>query len=158
MAKASTVQQAPLRPDPALKRLDVLVGEWKLRGRTLGSQADNVSAWSAFEWLPGGSFLKQSFEAEFAGLTIRSLEIIWYDRESDTFPSMVYSNLAGEPIPYRYDIRGRDVTITTDLAGGARMTGRISDDGNSFSGEWRPNPGQKGPGNVAYDFVSTRVR
>lgn len=145
-------------PDPALRRLDPLIGTWRLRGRTLGSSEDNVSARATFEWLPGGFFLKQTFEAEFAGMPIASLEVIGYDPASDTFPSTVYSSLVGVPIPYRYEVRGRDVTITTDLAGGARMTGRISDDGNTFSGGWRPNPGVEDPGNVAYDFVATRVR
>jgi hypothetical protein len=145
-------------PDPALKRLEPLVGTWSIKGRTLGSLVDNVSARTIFEWLPGGFFLKQTFEADFVGMTIRSLELIGYDPSSDTFPSMVYSNLAGIPIPYRYDLRGKDVTITTDLGGGATMTGRISEDGSTFSGGWRPNPGAEGQGNVGYDFVGTRVK
>jgi hypothetical protein len=113
---------------------------------------------TTFEWLPGGFFLKQSFEADFMGMKIQSLELIGYDPTSDTFPSLVYSNLVGVPIPYRYDVKGKNVTITTDLAGGARMTGKISEDGNTFSGGWRPNPGTEDPGNVAYDFVGTRVK
>lgn len=151
------LQQLP-KPDPALRRLDELVGTWSIKGRTLDSEVDNVSAQTAFEWLPGEFFLKQSFEADFKGMKIQSLELIGYDPDSDSFPSFVYSNLAGVPIPYRYDVRGNDVTITTDLAGGAGMTGKISGDGNTFSGGWRPNPGKEGPGNVAYDFVGTRVK
>ena len=146
------------KPDPALRRLDVLVGSWRIQGRTLDSTVDNVSARTTFEWLPGGFFLKQTFEADFAGMQLQSLELIGYEPSSDTFPSMVYSNLVGVPIPYRYDIRGRDVTITTELGGGARMTGRISQDGNTFSGGWRPEPGTEGAGNVAYDFIGTRVQ
>jgi hypothetical protein len=154
---AETQQQMP-GPDPALGRLDPLVGAWRIRGRTLGSEEENVSARTSFEWLPGRFFLKQTFEADFMGLRIQSLEVIGYDPATDTFPSTVYSNLAGVSIPYRYDIRGRDVTITTDLAGGATMTGRISEDGNTFSGGWRPNPVPEAQGNVAYDFVGTRER
>jgi hypothetical protein len=150
--------QQPSGPDSALKRLDGLVGTWSIKGRTLDSEVDNVSARTTFEWLPGGFFLKQSFEADFMGMKIQSLELIGYDLTSDTFPSTVYSSLVGDPIPYRYDVRGKDVTITTDLGGGARMTGKISEDGNTFSGGWRPNPGKEGPGNVAYDFVGTRVK
>lgn len=92
------------------------------------------------------------------GMKIQSLEIIGYDPASDTFPSTVYSSLVGVPIPYRYDVKGKDVTITTDLAGGAKMTGKISEDGNTFSGGWRPKSGKEGPGNVAYDFVGTRIK
>lgn len=92
------------------------------------------------------------------GVKIQSLEIIGYDPTSDTFPSLVYSNLAGIPIPYRYDAKGKNVTITTDLVGGAKMTGEISKDGNTFSGGWRPNPGKESPENVAYYFVGTRIK
>jgi hypothetical protein len=146
------------KPDPALRRLEKFVGTWSIKGRTLDSKVDNVSAHTTFEWLPGEFFLKQSFEANFMGMKIQSLEIIGYDPARDTFPSTVYSSLVGIPIPYRYDVRGRDVTITTDLAGGAKMTGKISEDGNTFSGGWRPKPGAEGPGNVAYDFVGTRIK
>ncbi len=145
-------------PDPALKRLDGFIGTWSIKGRTLDFKVDNVSALTTFEWLPGGFFLKQSFKADFMGMKIQSLELIGYDPMSDIFPSLVYSNLAGVSIPYQWDVKGKNVTITTDLAGGARMTGNISEDGNTFSGGWRPNPGTEGSGNVAYDFVGTRVK
>ncbi len=158
MSEEQTQPQQPPGPDPALGRLEPFVGTWSIRGRTLGSTADNVSARTTFEWLPGGFFLKQTFEADFVGMKIQSLEIIGYDPSSDTFPSTVYSNLVGIPIPYRYDVRGSDVTITTDLGGGARMTGRISEDGTTFSGGWRPNPNVENSGNVPYDFVGTRVK
>ena len=158
MSDVQMEQQQPPAPDPALRRLDPLVGTWRITGRTLGAAADNVSARTSFEWLPGGFFLKQTFEADFVGMRIQSLELIGYDPSTDTFPSTVYSSLVGIPIPYRYDLRGRDVTITTDLAGGATMTGRIGEDGNTFSGGWRPNPGAEGQGNEAYDFVATRVK
>ncbi len=154
----NTQPQQPPKPDPALKRLEKFIGTWSIKGRTLDSEVDNFSARATFEWLPGRFFLKQSFEADFMGMKIQSLEIIGYDPSSDTFPSTVYSNLVGIPLPYRYDVRGKDVTITTDFAGGAKMTGKISDDGNTFSGGWRPNPGKEGPGNVAYDFVGTRIK
>ena len=153
----SQPQQLP-KPDPALRRLEALVGTWTLKGRTLDSKDDNFSGRTMFEWLPGGFFLKQTFEADFMGMRIQSLELIGHDPSSDTFPSTVYSSLVGVPIPYRYDVRGKDVTITTDLAGGAKMTGKISEDGNTFSGGWRPLPGKEGPGNVAYDFVGSRVK
>lgn len=158
MSNGNTQSQQLPKPDPALVRLEVFVGTWSIRGRTLDSKVANVSARTTFEWLPGRFFLKQSFDADFMGMKIQSLELIGYDPASDTFPSLVYSNLAGVPIPYRYDVKGRDVTITTDIAGGAKMTGRISEDGNTFSGGWRPNPGKEGPGNVAYDFVGTRIK
>jgi hypothetical protein len=49
------------------------------------------------------------------------------------------------------------VTITTGFAGGATMTGRISEDRSTFSGGWLPIPGAEGQWDVACDFVGTRV-
>ncbi len=157
MSEKSLGQQLP-KPDTALKRLEIMVGTWNIKGHTLDSKDYNVSGRATFEWLTGGFFLQQRFEATFMGMKIYSLELIGYDPASDTFPSTVYSSLMEVPIPYRYDVRGNNVTITTDLGGGAKMTGIISEDGTTFSGGWRPNAGKEGPGNVAYDFTGTRVK
>lgn len=156
MPEPEPQQQLP-QPDLALKRLELFVGTWEIKGRTLDSEVDNIFAQTTFEWLPGGFFLKQTFEADFRGMLIQSLELIGYDPASDTFPSTVFSNLVGMPLPYRYDVKGKDITITTAIGGGAKMTGKVSEDGNTFSGGWRPEPGREGPGNVPYDFVGTRV-
>jgi ribulose kinase len=83
------MQSQTPQPDPALKRLERFVGTWAIKGRTLGSNVDNITAKATFEWLPGGFFLKQSFEADFAGMKIQSLELIGYD--PDLFPP-VYDN------------------------------------------------------------------
>jgi hypothetical protein len=52
----------PLRPDPALQRLERFVGTWDVTGRTLDSEEGNVSGRFTFEWLPGGFFLQQRTE------------------------------------------------------------------------------------------------
>ncbi|HYU75711.1 MAG TPA: DUF1579 family protein, partial [Ktedonobacteraceae bacterium] len=86
-------------PDPALKRLEKLVGTWSIKGRTLDSQDDNISGWVTIEWLPGGFFLQQLGEMEFMGSKIHSLEIVGYDPSTKAFFSNVYSNMAGVPAP-----------------------------------------------------------
>lgn len=147
----------PPGPDPALKRLDRFVGTWQVTGRTLGSEVDNVSGRLTFEWLPGGFFLQQRVELDFMGLDIRGLEVIGYDPSTGKFPSTVYSNVVGVPIPYEYDVQDDHLTIRTELAGGATYTGTWAEDGNSMSGGWRPDEGKEGPGNVAYDIAGKRV-
>jgi hypothetical protein len=142
-------------PDPALKRLDRFVGTWTMKGRTLASNEDDVFGQTTFEWLPGGFFLQQRFEATFMGMEIRSLELIGYDPSRGTFPSTVYSNLVGVPLPYEWDVQGDDLRISTD---GAKFTGSFSEDGSAFSGGWRPDPGREGPGNVPYDIAGTRLK
>jgi Protein of unknown function (DUF1579) len=156
MAQDQSPSALPPGPDPALKRLERFVGSWRIRGRTLDSEQDNVSGRTTFEWLPGGFFLQQRSELNFAGYQVTGLEIIWYDPATGRFPSSVHSSMVGVPIPYEYDVRGDQVRIRTELNGGATYTATFSADGNSGSGGWRPDAGA-GPGNVAYDITTTRV-
>jgi hypothetical protein len=142
-------------PDPSLKRLEKLVGSWEMKGRTLGSKEDNVFGRNTFEWLPGGFFLKQTIELNFMGFKIQSLELIGYNPSTKAFSSSVYSNLTGIPLPYQWDIQGNTLKISVE---GANFKGTFSDDGNTLSGGWRPEPGKEGPGNVAYDLSGTRVK
>jgi hypothetical protein len=151
-------EQQPRGPDPALKVLDRFVGTWRLEGRTLDADEDNVKGTTTFEWLPGGFFLQQRIELDFMGFPIRGLEVIGYDASTGKYPSTVYSNMVGMPIPYEYDIQGDRVTIRTELAGGATFTGTYSEDGSTGTGGWRPDEGKEGPGNVAYDLTATRVQ
>jgi hypothetical protein len=98
-------------------------------------------------------------QLDFAGFAqIDSYEMISYDPEAGTFPSMVYSNMSPEPLPYRRRIAGRTVTITVIHPPlDASFTGHWSDDGNTFSGGWRPNPGADEAVNVPYDIRGGRV-
>jgi hypothetical protein len=75
------------RPDPALKRLEKFIGNWEMKGRTLNSREDNVLGRVTFEWLPGGFFLQQRIELSFMGMELRSLELIRFDPETQSFPS-----------------------------------------------------------------------
>ena len=98
-----------------------------------------------FEWLPGGFFLQQRVELNFMGFDIAGLEVIGYDPATGKFPSTVFASMIGVPIPYEYDVQGDQVTIRTELAGGATFTGTWAEDGASMSGGWRPDPGRKVP-------------
>jgi hypothetical protein len=149
-------EQLPPQPDSKLRLLDRFVGTWDIQGRTLDSAVDDVSGRATFEWLPGGYFLQQRIRLDFAGHSVEGLEVIGYDPATGTFPSTVYPSMAGVPIPYRWEIDGDALTITTDVLG-ATFRGRWSEDGESFSGGWRPNPGREGPGNVAYDVRGGRA-
>ena len=157
--KDNASMQLP-KPDPALKRLDVFVGSWTIKGRTLDSKEDNIVGKTTFEWLPGGFFLQQRIELDFAGMIkIHSLELIGYDSETKAFSSSVYSNLSPVPLPYKWDLQ--DDTLTISVSYGpmdATFKGKLSKDGESFSGGWRPNPGADETVNVPYDVGGTRVK
>lgn len=149
----ATVEQPPM-PDPALKRLDRLVGTWTIHGRTLDAEEDHVSGRTTFEWLPGGFFLQQRIEMNFMGFEIRGLELIGYDPSTRAFSSQVYSNVWGSPVPYQWDLHDDVLTISMEVA---KFKGTFGEDGKAFSGGWRPDEGKEGPGNVAYDVTGTRV-
>lgn len=153
----ATNDMQPPGPDPALDALEMFVGTWDVTGRTLGAEEDNVSGRLHFEWLPGKFFLQQRVELEFAGFSIAALEVIGYDPTTGKYPSTVFASMMGQPIPYEYDVDGRSFTIRTELAGGATYTGSFSEDGETASGGWRPDPGVEDPGNVAYDIIGRRA-
>ncbi|MDQ6659894.1 MAG: DUF1579 domain-containing protein [Chloroflexota bacterium] len=142
-------------PDPALKRLEKLVGTWDIKGRTLASSDDNISGQVTIEWLPGGFFLQQRGEMDFMGFTIQSLELVGYDPSTKAFTSYVYSNMGGVPLPYQWDVQGDIVTHWTE---GSKYTGTFSEDGTILSGGWRPEEGKEGSENAAYDATMIRVQ
>src|SRR5258706_11849476 len=97
-------------PEPALMRLNKLVGTWELTGHTLESAEDNIIGRVTIEWLPGGFFLEQRGEIELMEIKVQSVEIIGYDPVTNTFPSYVYSNMGGEPLRYHWDVQEDLVT------------------------------------------------
>ncbi len=147
--------QQPPKPDPALKRLDVLIGTWDLKGHTLDSAEENITGSNTFEWLSGGFFLKSAGEINFKGVKLQSLEIIAYDPSTDTFPSSVYSSMGGDVLPYSWDVQGNTVTHSD---ASSRYTGTLSEDGMILSGGWRPKKGEEENPENSYDAVMTRVK
>jgi Protein of unknown function (DUF1579) len=145
-------------PDPALRQFDRFIGSWEMRGRTLGSDVDDVLGKASYTWLPGGFFLEQRTKISFTGFEVEGVEIIRYDPETGTFPSTVYPSLFGSPLPYRWTLDGDEVTIKAEALH-ATFHGRWSEDGQTFSGGWRGDPGHENdPGNVAYDVSGSRSK
>ncbi len=145
------------QPDPALRRLDRLVGTWSMEGNLVGSDEKNIKGETTFRWLSRGFFLEQRVRIDFMGMQIDALELIGYDPETDTFPSTVFSGFSPTPLPYRWDVQGDSVTI--EVAYGpldATFTGEWREDG-TFSGGWRPNPGADETVNVPYDIGGHRL-
>jgi uncharacterized protein DUF1579 len=146
-------------PDPALRALDQFVGTWTMSGRTLDSEADNISGRATYRWLEGGFFLAQDIELDFAGMfEVRSHELIGHDPESGAFSSLVYSNLSPVPLPYSWEVDGRELRIVVSYGPlDATFTGSFDESGDAFSGAWRANPGADESVNVPYDIAGTRV-
>src|SRR5262249_41258222 len=143
------------KPDPALRRLDKLVGTWVLKGRTLNAKADNITGRVTIEWLPGGFFLQQRSKLEFMGVKVQALEIIGYDPATKTFPSYVYSDKSGVPLVYHWDVQGNVVTHWTE---GSKYTGTLSADCTILAGGWRPGKGITATATNTYDATMIRVK
>jgi hypothetical protein len=60
------------------------------------------------------------------------------------------------PLPYRWMLDGDEVTIKAEALH-ATFRGPWSEDGQTFSGGWRSDPGHENdPSNVAYDVSGGR--
>lgn len=143
------------KPDPALKRLEVLAGKWEMKGRTLDSQEDNMTGEISGEWIAGGFFLQLTGWIRIKEFEVQSVEIIGYDPVKKIFPSTAFGSMQGNPLPYEWHIQGRTVTHS---GGGATYTGTISDDGKTITGGWRPDSGAKLSEGSAYDVTMYRVK
>jgi hypothetical protein len=156
---ADETTQGPPKPDPALKELDFLAGTWSMRGNLIGSDEENITGEATFEWLPGGFFMRQLVKLDFAGLfQVDSEELIGYDPESGKFNSLVFSNMAPEPLPYVWEVKDGSMTITVSHGPlDATFTGGLGEDGNTYSGGWRANPGADEAVNVPYDIRGARI-
>lgn len=141
-------------PDPALKRLERLIGTWDLRGRTLGATADDIIGRATIEWMLDGFFIKQYGEWDILGAQMRTMEIIGYDPATQTYPAVAYSNMNSLALSYQYDIQG---DVLTHWTAGARYVGTFSPDGRTLTGGWRPDEGIEAHAGNAYDAVMTRV-
>lgn len=141
-------------PDPALHRLEKLVGTWKITGRSLNSQKDDLSGQVIIEWLPGKFFLQQRGEIVFQDFQAQSLEIIGYDPSTKTFSSYVYSSMEGVPSRYYWDVQGN---VATHWTKGSKYTGTFNEDGSILSGSWQAEDGEKPSPANTYDATMTRI-
>jgi hypothetical protein len=82
----------PPAPDPALQRLERLVGSWSMEGNLVGSHETTITGETTFRWLPGG----------FSSSSVRTWTSVGYRRpgadrlrpRDGPFPSTVCSNFA----------------------------------------------------------------
>jgi Protein of unknown function (DUF1579) len=119
----------PPAPDPVLRRLEPLVGDWSMTGNLVGSSEENIVGRASFRGLEGGFFLQQDIEIDFAGqFQVKSHELIGYDPETGAFASHVYSNLSPTPLPYAWELRDNKLRISVSHGPlDATFEGTISD-------------------------------
>jgi hypothetical protein len=128
--------------NPALARLDALVGRWTVRPEVEGVGA----GWSEFGWAEGGLFLRQFADADPLPETAPALwrentplpttALIGLDDATGEF-TMLYADARGVHRVYRMTFDGRVWTVWREAPGfNQRYTGTLSDDGRTIAGQW----------------------
>lgn len=146
----------PPQPNPALKRLDVLVGTWDLQGREAGTGGE-VHGQVAREWMAGGFYLVQRVDIDYTGRQVAGTEYIGYDEANKALKSCFFSTggpgpSGGVALEYVWEVGDDTRTIRGGFVGSpANFRGRFSDDRNAIAGRW------EWPGG-GYEATMTRGR
>jgi Protein of unknown function (DUF1579) len=142
-AIATKVQspQLPLTPSAEHQLLNIFVGKWHLEGLSYGlgqskeNPYDSPVRWSAeetYDWLPGGFFLVNNFNAQIGDAPMNGMEIIGYDAASQTYPSQMFDNYGRIQLGQRIVSDG----IWTYTGTEYRTTYTFRNDGNSMATHW----------------------
>ncbi|HEY1625686.1 MAG TPA: hypothetical protein VGG16_17985 [Streptosporangiaceae bacterium] len=136
----------------ALKRLEVLAGEWVIEARFPGDQPDAAiagpKARSRFEWTLDGQFLLQRTEAPVPQAP-DSLSIVTADLRTGAYTQHYYDS-RGVVRLYAMTFGDGVWTLTrqrpdfSPLDFEQRFTGTISQDGNTISAAWEKRSGGTG--------------
>jgi hypothetical protein len=132
------------RPNPVLRRLDALVGEWETEVSIEGQLMARGN--TVFEWLEGGSFVAQHVVAgsPLPGAPPEWVEnapqyattIIGLDDAADRF-YMLYADSRGVFRVYQMSLDDGVWKIWRDAPEfNQRFTGTFSDDGNTITSYW----------------------
>ena len=134
-------------PNPELRRLERLVGDWEVHGTALESlagPAGPVRSHESFEWLDGGYFLVHRYETWFGDQPVQRGVMYWgFDDATRRFLLHFFSNngpFTKDGNVYEGEIVGNQLICT----GPARFTIALGEDGSvklandhSFEVEWK---------------------
>ncbi|MEP6848529.1 MAG: DUF1579 family protein [Acidobacteriota bacterium] len=95
MAKAETKKETTHMREPALERLNVFAGKWKMQGdqyTTDFGPAAKVIGTEEFEWLHGEKFLIHRLEGKLGENDMTCIEIIGHDAAEERFSMDTFYN------------------------------------------------------------------
>lgn len=136
------------KPNPLLRRLDALVGEWTIvaivDGKPVGGQGR-----TRFEWRDGESFLVQHADVEFdettpaewvAGSPFPVTTIIGLDDTAEQF-TMLYADARGVFRVYEMSLGDGVWRIWREAPGfHQRFVGTFNDSGTVITARWEASP------------------
>ena len=121
-------------PNPALKPLSVLVGEWNTVG-THPFLPDTLHDHTSFEWLVGGAFLMMYSEIKEPGVP-SAIAIFGSDDAAETY-FMLYFDERGVSRKYEVTLRDNIWKLWRNAPGfSQRFTGTFADEGHTIIGVW----------------------
>jgi len=140
------VGHLPKTPHPGLRRLQPLIGTWRVEG-------PDVKGDVAWEWMEGGFFLIQRFDLVNFGNRYKGIEYAGWDDETGTVRSRLMGT-DGSRFTYTYALED-DVYYYWfgEKDSPTFSRGVIAADGRSIEGRWAI-PGAPGGG---YDWRLTRI-
>lgn len=136
-------------PNPELKKLERLIGRWKISGQ-------GVTGHTSYEWMEGGFFLVQHFDLDYYGEKHKGVEYTGFDEQTKTLRSRLIK-INGANLIYTYDIQGNTLWYWFGEKGSDNFSkGTFSSDNNTLSGRWQwPEHNGKTGG---YEYTITRVQ
>jgi hypothetical protein len=140
--------QLPEEPYLQLKKLERLLGKWKVSG-------DFIEGGISFEWMAGGFFLIQQVDLRRGDYPITGVEYIGFDEDSRTLRSHFMDN-HGSNFSYTWDLQGNTLRIWFgDKDSDNFCIATFSEDGNSYHSRWQwPEGGAIG----GYEADLTRIQ
>ncbi|MCL4529406.1 MAG: hypothetical protein M1282_08340 [Chloroflexi bacterium] len=127
------IQQSASKPNSALKKLNALVGEWKMEAM---KEQFKLEGQTTFQWFEDGAFLLQRSDFKPAELPPAATMIIGGDESSETF-GVLYYDSRGVPRILQMSLTDGVWKLWRDAPGfSQRFTGTFSKDGNVITGRW----------------------
>jgi hypothetical protein len=127
-----------LPPNPALKQLEALIGEWDVEVPQFAGQRGRAT----LEWLEDGAFLR--FHTDAPDPAPAATLIISRDESSETYTVLHYDS-RGVSRVYQMSFDGGVWKIWRQAPGlWQRFAGTLSDDGESIRAAWEKSPDGSG--------------
>lgn len=123
-----------VKPHPALRALEFMVGMWDLNGRDFTTN-EEIRGQSTFEWLEGGFFLVHRYHFDYAGRPF--IEYIGYEEKSGHLRTHVFGSQTPDPLQYTWEVDEHSFTNWFgDVGADNHYRGTFREDKNTLIGQW----------------------